>query len=68
MSLNGRQKLAAEKSLRPNVPNEIDHFALGDSFAHIRPRRRHASAGVQAYRRARSRRGCSNREERVFSL
>jgi hypothetical protein len=37
MSLNGRQKLAAEKSLRPNVPNEIDHSALGDSFAHIRP-------------------------------
>ena len=37
MSLNGRQKLAAEKSMRPNVPNEIGHFALGDSFAHIRP-------------------------------
>jgi hypothetical protein len=37
MSLNDEQKLAAEKSLRPNANNEIDYFALGDSFAHIRP-------------------------------
>ena len=31
------RKLAAEKSLGPNVSNEIAHFALGDSFAHITP-------------------------------
>jgi len=34
-----RRKLTAEKSVRPNVDNEFGCFALGDSFAHMRPSR-----------------------------
>jgi hypothetical protein len=48
MSLNSRQKLTAEKSLRPNVPNEIGHFALGDSFVLTIVRKRFVSAVYKA--------------------
>jgi hypothetical protein len=51
MSLNDEQKLAAEKSLRPNANNEIDYFALGDSFAHIRPGWGLPTVGTESWNR-----------------